>query len=508
LLLGIDMGTSSCKVIIIDSAGKLVSEASSEYTLLTSKPGWAEQDSDEILAVTRFTIQEAMKNLDDAGHKSTDIRAIAICSPRDSMILVDKRGQAARNCITWMDQRAIPQIEKLKISLHENHIHEVTGHGIETAFWAPKILWIKENEPKVFAKTKRFLSPASYFLFSLTGNDSIHISTASRTMLLDRTQMNWSEAMCELTGISLDLLPETTKEIKIVGETGSDVSSIGLASGTPVTVGLSSDHCAAVGLDAVDEGSLGIMAATNDALYLPVNQCLRLDGKSKGVGCTPHLVSDKWLQHFSISSTSGSIRWFRDNFCYEEREKGEETYTSPFEYMDDLAANSSTGSDGLMFYPYLWGADVPRFNEYASASFIGIRLGHTRSHFIRAIMEGVAFQYIGAFALLDDLGLEVKQVSMGGGGSRSELWNQIKVDMVNKSIRVPEIIEASSLGACLAAGTAISDFQSISAAAEELIRWKKIYHPSEDQHLKYKELYSIYETIFEGLSKHMSKSHN
>ncbi|MGV9170391.1 MAG: FGGY-family carbohydrate kinase, partial [Promethearchaeia archaeon] len=253
-------------------------------------------------------------------------------------------------------------------------------------------------------------------------------------------------------------------------------------------------------------GSLGVTAATNDAFYLPVKKPLELEDETKGVGCTPHLIPGKYIQHFSISSTSGSLRWFRDNFAYEEMEKGEETNTSAYVYMDELATNVPLGSEGLFFYPYLWGADVPIFNEDACGMFFGIKLGHSKGHFIRAILEGVAFQYIGAFDFLRKFDVDVNTVSMAGGASTSNLWNQLKADAINMPIQIPSSTDAAPFGAALAAGVAVGEFKSLDNAASRLIKWESTFESSTERHEKMRKLYKKYMEIYDVISPHMRAS--
>jgi xylulokinase len=503
MLLGIDIGTSSCKVILIDSQGNTVASSSTEYPLITPRPGFIEQAPKTIVKAVIKAVSEAIESSRKHLKQNVEIHGISIDSPRDSMIPVDHNCESLHNCITWMDQRSIKQVDELKQELSEDEVRRITGHGIEAAFWIPKILWLKENSPTIFERTRMYLNPASYLLFNLTGLTTIHISAASRTMLIDRENLKWSERMCEIAGINPDMLPPTTKSLETIGETQCTGRDMGLAQGIPVVAANSDDHCTAVGIGTVNMQSFGITAATNDAFYLPVDKPLQVDSRTKGVGCTPHVLQGKWLQHLSISSVGGSLRWFRDNFCQEEIRRARKLGKTAYALMDDLAQRVDQDSNGLLYYPYLWGADVPKFNRYARALFFGIRLDHSKKHFIRAIMEGVALQYFGARAFMDSLGVEFSYASMAGGGANSALWNQMKADALNLPIRIPYILDAAPFGSALIAGAGTGVFTSLERASSELIRWKNVFKPSEENHNHFAKTYEKYDRIYESIEKYM-----
>jgi sugar (pentulose or hexulose) kinase len=506
MFLGIDIGTSGCKLLVVDSQGQVIAEASREYNLITPKSGWIEQDPEEILEAVSIALGQLSREFQKLGHKMSDMRALAIDSPRDSMIPVDKNGRPLMNCITWMDQRARKQVAELRDRIAEDEVREISGHGIETAFWVPKILWLKNERPNLFEKAVQYLNPASYLLSRLTGETIMHISSASRTMLINRESLAWSERLAALCGITPDLLAPTTKALVVAGETTQEAKELGLPPGIQTTMALSDDHCTAVGIGAIENDWMGVTAATNDAFYLPVDKPLQLGDSGKGVGCTPHLIAGKWLQHFSISSTSGSLRWFRDNFCYEEMEKGEETGISAYVYMDKLAEEVELGSDGLFFYPYLWGGDVPVFDEDARGMFFRFTAGHQRKHFIRAILEGVAFQYIGAYDFLNRFNVKIKHVSMAGGGARSALWNQLKSDAILMPIHIPAVSDAAPFGAALVGGVAVGELSNLEAAAKKLVTWKTKFKPSPQNHKKMRTLYAEYMRVYQDVAPYMKRN--
>jgi len=484
-LIGVDLGTSACKTVIFSLEGKKISEAQKEYPVYHPKPTWAEQKPQEWWEAAAETIKECIVK---AGIKGEEIAGLAVDSQREAVVPIGENGEELYNSIIWLDGRTRPQTEEIRKSISEEKVLSITGVGINPIFSASKILWLKENAPKVFAKTKVFLCAKDYIIYKLTGQPATDYSMASRTLLFDVRKRGWSEEICSAISIPIDKLPPANESTAIIGEVSHEASEKTLLpKGLPVVNGGGDRPCECLGAGVTQQGQVNIGTGTGTAVEVPLSMP-KIDVKAR-IPCCCHVIPDTWEYEAIIATTGASLRWFRDQFGYEERVEAEKTGKDPYDLLVEKAASIKPGSDGLLFYPYLTGAFSPKFNEKVRGVFFGVSLSHTKAHFIRAILEGVAFQYLETFGILEDLGVKIESASMVGGETRSDIWSQIKADIVGIEIRIPEVDDAAALGAALLAGTGTGEYSSLRKAAEETVRIKKIYKPNLENRQLYLEAY-------------------
>jgi len=480
-LIGVDLGTSACKTVIFSLEGKKISEAQKEYPVYHPKPTWAEQKPREWWEAAAETIRECIRR---AKIKSTEIAGLAVDSQREAVVPIGENGEELYNSIIWLDGRTEAQTEEIRRSISEEKVLSITGVGIDPIFSASKILWLKENKPKVFAETKVFLCAKDYIIYKLTEQPVTDHSMASRTLLFDVRKRRWSEEICSAIGISVDKLPPAEESTAIVGEVTKEASEETLLpKGLPVVNGGGDRPCECVGAGVTQQGEVNVGTGTGSVVEVPLDTP-KIDRKA-GIPCCCHVIPDAWEYEAVIASTGASLRWFRDQFGYEERVKAEETGRDLYDLLVEKAADVKPGSDGLLFYPYLTGAFFPKFNEKVRGVFFNVSLSHTKAHFIRAILEGVAFQYLETFGILENLGIKIESASMVGGETKSDVWNQIKADILGIEIRIPEVDDAAALGTALLAGTGTCEYTDLRRAAEETVRIKKIYKPD----VKIRQLY-------------------
>jgi len=490
MLLGVDLGTGSCKIMVLDPINyKVRGEVVNEYSLLHPHLGWAEHNPKCYIKAVSDGIKKVMKV---AHIEKDDIEAICIVSPRDSLIAIDKQGKNLVNCITWIDQRALQEEGILKKELNLEEVIKITGSSIDYSFWAAKILWLKREKPETFKKIKYFLNPANYLAFQMANSIALHPSGATRTMLFDINKLEWCKEICDVIGISIDTLPHIEKRIKIIGEITQDAAKIfHLKKGTPVAVVCGDDPVAALAGGSIDLGFICISAATNDVIYSPLKRpTFDLKGRME---CTCHVIENTWLFEASINAGGGSLRWFKDTF----------TPYKSYSYLDSIAEKVSPGANGLLYYPYLWGARVPKFNPLATGVFFGVTNAHTLGHFVRAIMEGVALQYIEALEIIKEFNIHIEKLSLVGGGSKSKLWNMIKSCIINKNILVPNISDVTVLGAAIIAGIATNlfKFKNLDTVIHKSWGGYKIFKPNEETYKKYLEIYKRWNSIYKKLDE-------
>jgi xylulokinase len=323
---------------------------------------------------------------------------------------------------------------------------------------------------------------------------------ASRTLLFDIRKKEWSEEITSTIDLPIEKLPFIQESWAIVGEVSSKASKETLLpKGLPVVNGGGDRPCECLGAGVTQEGIVNIGTGTGSAVEIPLTKPV-IDTLGR-VNCCCHVIPNTWEYEAVITTTGASLRWFRDAFGSEEKNIAKESNKDPYDILTKEAGGIKPGSDDLFFYPYLTGAFSPIFNEKARGVYFGINLSHNKGHFIRAILEGVAFQYMGTFKILNDLNLNIQEVTMVGGETRSTLWNQIKADIIGKKIFIPEINDAAALGAALLAGIGTKQYTSVQKAVKEAVRIKKIYKPNPKIHNFYSSIYKDYTNAFSFIEK-------
>jgi xylulokinase len=496
-LLGIDSGTTACKSVLYTFDGEPVAAASAEHRIYHPRPLWAEQDPDDWWGSVVKTVKDVLKIADA---EENDVIGVSVDSQREAVVSLSSQGRKLMNSIIWLDQRAIPQQEKIKKIMALNEVLNITGVPIDFIFSAPKILWIKENMSSVYKKTRTLLCAKDYIVYKLTGEKVTDYSMASRTMLFDLKKRLWSERICEALGINMDLLPPVKGSWEIAGEVTTDAARLtGLREGTPVACGGGDRPCEALGAGVVREGMVNVGTGTGSVFEVPLSRP-KIDVEG-GIDCCYHVVPDTWEYEILVNSTGASLSWFRDNFGFDEVIKAKDRGMSPYQLFDEEASTIDIGADGLLYYPYLWGARAPVFNPTAKGVFYGFSYGHGRAHFIRAMLEGVTYQYLGILEMLEDLGVSVSKVSMVGGEVKSSLWNQVKADAVNLPIEIPHVTEAATLGSAIIAGLATKTYPDVDRAVKNVVKVESVYNPRPRFHEKYKKVYMIYKQVYRHLEK-------
>ncbi len=493
VVVGVDIGTGGCKVVVFDLEGHLVAEAFKEYPVYHPRTDWAEQDPDEWWKAACSAMKQALSR-----SRACEVVAVGLTSQREAFVPIDKEGKKLYNSIIWLDLRAVPQEKEIKKLIPPSEVLEITGVPVDYIFSAPKLLWLKENKPEVLSRAKVILFAKDYIAFKLCGEIATDYSMASRTMLFDIRRLRWSEKICEALRIPMELLPPVKGAWEVVGEVTTEASKLtGLPKGTPVVTGGGDRPCEALGAGAYEEGLVNIGTGTGTVFEVPLSKP-RPDPRGL-IDCCCHVVPATWEYEIIINATGESLRWFRDNFGYEElciaREKG----TSAYVLFDQEASGIPPGAEGLLYYPYLWGARAPKFNPQARAAFVGITHAHRRPHFIRAILEGVAFQYVGTLQLIEALGIKIRRISMTGGEARSDLWNQIKADVLGRKIEIPQVLDAAALGACILAAVGVGAYRDFRTAVSKMVRIARAYTPNPERHEKYMRVYATYQRVYELL---------
>jgi xylulokinase len=484
--LGIDTSTTATKALLIDQAGKLVGVVSSEYSFETPQPLWSEQSPDLWWQAALISIRSV---LDQADIDPASVAGIGLTGQMHGLTPLDKDGEVLRPAILWNDQRTGVECDQIRQLLGRERLIQITGNDALTGFTAPKILWMKNHEPELFARLRHILLPKDYVRFKLTGDYATDRAGASGTILFNLTQRDWSLEVLNTLGIDPAWLPPTHEGTEMTGVISAEASRLtGLHAGTPVFGGGGDQAAAAVGTGAVTEGIVSLSLGTSGVVFASTDQpIIEPQGRLHSF-C--HAVPGKWHLMGVMLSAAGSLRWFRDVF-----QPG-----LPYDELVAPAAQIPPGSEGLLFLPYLTGERTPHPDPLARGAYVGLTVRHTLSHLTRAVLEGVAFGLRDSFELMKEAGLaEIKQVRVTGGGARSPLWRQILADILGTELVTVSSVEGAAYGAALLAATGAGVFTDVPAACTMAIQITGTVGPGPAKQA-YEEFYPLYRNLYPILS--------
>lgn len=497
--LGVDVGTEGTKTSLFNESGQCISSSYEEYTLRCPKPGWAEQDPDVWWQAIIKNIKRMLKQTDISPENTS---AIGVCGQMHAPVPIDEHGNVLyRSPPLWCDKRNVSQCEKLMRKINEDEYLPVTGNPITPAWMGIKVLWIKENLPKVYEKTHKFLTPKDYLIFRLTGEFSTDWSEASGSYLYDINKGDWSEELAEVLEIDIDKFPQIHPSHKIVGEVTSEAAkATGLSLGTPVVAGGGDFLCALLGAGVVAEGRAADISGTSSLLAFHSGKPL-LDRRIMNL----HHVVDGWASFNEVEA--GLLRWFRDEFGEAERRLAEEEGSSAYKVMDGEAESVPAGAEGLILIPHFMGERVLR-RFHMRGALIGLTLAHKRHDVIRAIMEGVTYELRRILEIIEERGLGADIIRFVGGGTASPIWRRIKADIYGKPVAVLNPYHGGALGVAILAMKGVGVVKDPKVAVDEMVSVSKVYKPNMKAHERYNKFYLLYKEIYEDLQPFYEKLHD
>ncbi len=486
--LGIDTSTTSSKALLIDSRGEVIAVASSAHTLQTPKPLWSEQNPLEWWDAVSASIKSV---LEKAGVSGDQIAAVGLTGQMHGLVLLDDAGNVLRPAILWNDQRTQSQCDEIHRRIGKEKFIQITGNIALTGFTAPKILWVQENEPEIFAKAKHVLLPKDYIRLKLTGEYAMDKADGAGTVLFDLKARDWSDEVLNALGIDRAWMPRTFEGTEFTGHITAEAAALtGLKIGTPVAAGGGDQAAQAVGVGAVEPGIVGLTVGTSGVIFATTPTALiEPDGRLHAF-C--HAVPGMWHFMGVMLSAAGSLQWYRDTLA-------------PDVSFDDLvngAASAPAGCEGLLFLPYLSGERTPYPDPLARGAFIGLTLRHTRAHMTRAVLEGVAFGLKDSFTLIQNAGLgKITQVRASGGGTKGALWRQILASVLEAELVTVNTSEGAAFGAALLAGAGAGAWADVPTACKETVKLTGQTFPDESQVHVYRKMYPLYRELYPALTE-------
>lgn len=497
-LLGTDIGTSGTKTILMDTNGKLIAQNLQEYDVLTPKPLWAEQWPDVWHDATMLSIKNTVEA---AGIPKEDIAGIAISGLYGgSGIPLDENMKPVRPCMIWMDRRAGKEAKWALENIGEKKLLEITHNGADPYYGYTKILWMKNNEPENWAKTKLFLPPNDYVIYRMTGEIAIDYSSAGNIGgIFDMNTRAWSKEMMDAMGIPVSMMPQRIVEsTDVVGKLKADVAKeLGLCEGMPVIASGIDCGAANIGLGVFESGIYAAAIGTSMCAALISDKSV----KGNGLIVWPYLYDAKRLSYyFAGSATAGAIvKWFRQTMCEIEMEAERTGGPNAYDVLGAQAEKLPAGSGGLVVLPYFMGERSPVWDSDAKGTIMGLSLVHTKAHIFRAFLEAVAYSLRDAMeATGGDLG---KYILIAGGVTKSKLWRQIFADVTGYPVVCPLNDVEANMGDVMLAGigTGLLTF-------EEVKKWQVLDKPIEvnqENHKKYNEYFKLYKSMYNNLKNDM-----
>ena len=484
--LGIDTSTTSSKALIIDERGEVIAVASSPHTLQTPKPLWSEQNPLEWWEAVSASIRSV---LEKAGISGERIAAVGLTGQMHGLVLLDESGNILRPAILWNDQRTQSQCDEIHQRIGKEKFIQITGNVALTGFTAPKILWVKENEPDIFSKAKHVLLPKDYIRYKLTGEYAMDKADGAGTVLFNLKMRDWSDEILSALDIPRAWMPKTFEGTEFTGLVSAEAASLtGLKVGTPVAAGGGDQAAGAVGVGAVEAGIVGLTVGTSGVVFATTPSALiETEGRLHAF-C--HAIPNMWHFMGVMLSAAGSLQWYRDALA-------------PNMSFDDLlkeAESAPAGSEGLQFLPYLSGERTPYPDPLARGAFIGLTLRHSRAHMTRAVLEGVAFGLKDSFTLIQNAGLgAITQVRASGGGTKGALWRQILASVLEAELVTVNTTEGAAYGAALLAGVGAGAWDDVVSACKVCVKITGSTLPDSTHLDVYRKSYSLYQELYPAL---------
>ncbi len=485
--LGIDVSTTATKALLIDLAGTVVATRSGEYGLSTPHPLWSEQDPVDWWEAATSSIKSILR---DTGVSADSIGAIGLTGQMHGLVLLDDHGDVLRPAILWNDQRSGAQCDFIRERVGRDRLVALTGNDAFAGFTAPKLLWVRDNEPAVFARAAQVLLPKDYLRYRLTGEFATDKAGAGGTLLLDVNRRDWSSEILSALDIPEAWLPPTHEGPALTGRVSKKAAeATGLAAGTPVVAGGGDQAAQAVGVGAVQPGIIAMTLGTSGVVF---TSCDRPTVDPEGrVHAFPHALPSTWHVMGVMLSAAGSLRWYRDALG-----------SGPsYSHLLEEAASVRPGCDGLYFMPYLSGERTPHADPDLRAAFVGLTLSHHRAHLTRAVLEGVAFGLQDNLVLLQRVGVEQpQQVRVSGGGAKGRLWRQILADVMNVELVSVQTEEGAAYGAALLAGVGAGAWPSVREACNATVRTTDSVQPIPNNVEAYRRAYEDFARLYPTIS--------
>ncbi|QDP41405.1 xylulokinase [Radiobacillus deserti] len=481
-VIGVDLGTSAVKILLVDQLGSVVQEVSKSYSLIQEKTGYSEQAPQDWVDQTVAGLSDLVQSFNG---NVVDIEGISFSGQMHGLVLLDEHQEPLRHAILWNDTRTTEQCKQIYEAVGEERLLDITKNPALEGFTLPKILWVKQNEPHIYEKAASFVLPKDYVRLKLTGALHMEYSDAAGTLMLDVANKAWSSEVCEQLDIDVDLCPPLVASHAEVGTLTPEMAkATGLSVDTKVFAGGADNACGAIGSGILEEGkSLCSIGTSGVVLSYEENNDKDFGGK---VHYFNHGEESAYYTMGVTLSAGYSLTWFKEVFAKEES-------------FDELVADVHTvspGSDGLLFTPYLVGERTPHADANIRASFIGMDSSHERKHFVRAVLEGITFSLHESIEIFRESGKTIDSIISIGGGAKNEDWLQMQADIFNAEVVKLTSEQGPGMGAAMLAAYGCGWFESLQDCSKAFVKQAKTYQPNPDRVERYQALFDVYKQVY------------
>ena len=478
--IGIDLGTSAVKLLLMDESGKILNVVSKEYPLFFPNPGWSEQKPEDWYEKSIEGLKELIKDFD-----KSMIKGISFGGQMHGLVILDEADNVIRPAILWNDGRTQKQVDHLNNEIGKDKLSEYTANIAFAGFTAPKILWIKENEPENFKKIKKIMLPKDYLAYKLSGTFCTDYSDASGMLLLDVKNRKWSKEMCDICDITEDMLPTLYESFEKVGTLKSDLAAeLGLSADVVIAAGAGDNAAAAVGTGTVGNNRCNISLGTSGTVFMS-SDSFAVDSNN-ALHSFDHADGHYLLMGCMLSAASCN-KWWMDEILKTK------------DYAGEQAGIDKLGENHVFYLPYLMGERSPWNNPDARATFTGITMDTTREDMTQAVLEGVAFATRDMYEVAKSIGVAPKRTMICGGGAKSPLWRKMIANILNIEVDVPECEEGPGMGGAMLAMVACGAYASVEDAAAAIVKVSKTEKPDPELVAKYEARYQQFKSIYPAL---------
>ena len=479
LFIGVDLGTSATKLLLVDEKGEILNTVTKEYPLSFPQPGWSEQEPAGWWNACLEGIPELLQ-----GFEAKDVAALSVAGQMHGLVVLDENDEVIRPAILWNDGRTFKEVDYLNETIGKDKLSKWTGNIAFAGFTAPKILWMRNNEPEKFARIQKIMLPKDYVAYCLTGVHSCDYSDASGMLLLDVEHKTWSKEMLDLCGITEKQMPALFESYEVIGTIKPEIAAkLGLPEGVKVTAGAGDNAAAAVGTGTVGNGACNISLGTSGTIFISSDTF----GVDSGNSLHAFAHSDGRFHLMGCMLSAASCnKWFCEDILKTDDYAGEQAQISPDSY----------GRNNVFFLPYLMGERSPINDTNASGTFIGLRMDTTRADMVLAVLEGVCFAIRDSFEVAKGLGIDISRSMICGGGSKSPLWRQMMANVLGIPLDIPQTEQGPGYGAVILAMVGAGLYPDVRTACSKLVHVAETVEPQPEMKALYQERYEKFRKIY------------
>jgi len=496
VFLGIDVGTTSTRVLAISETGQRIASATYEYPLSTPRPGWSEQQPEDWWEATVHGIRQLVG---EGKIRPGEVRGIGLSGQMHGSVFLDRAGAVIRPALLWNDQRTAAECAEIEAAAGgRNRLIELVANPALTGFTAPKILWLRKHEPEHFERVDKVLLPKDYIRYRLTGEFATEVSDASGTLLLDVRNRRWSGELLEKLKLPTSLLPQVYESEEVSGKLSRSAAELlGLPECVPVVGGGGDQAAGAVGNGIVRGGVISATMGTSGVVFAHSDE-VQIDPEGR-VHTFCHAVRGKWHVMGVVLSAGGSLQWYRNQLGQPESAVAKVLGVDAYEVLSSEAAVAPPGCEGLYFLPYLTGERTPHADPHARGAWIGLSLRHGRAHLVRSVMEGATYAMRDCLEIIRGMKIPVTEIRLSGGGARGAFWRQLQADIYGQAVSTINAEEGPAYGVALLAAVGTGSFRTIEEACSATISISQTVPAVESTARKYDRLYPMYGQLYRSL---------